>query len=67
MPCGKYRGRQRRLCFATKEWKDWSKIKFKGGKRKMPKCRVKGYLKKVPGRKAKVRVRGHLMKYKSKR
>jgi hypothetical protein len=27
MPCGKYKGKQRRLCFATKEWKDWSKIK----------------------------------------
>jgi len=26
------------------------------------KVRVKGYLKKVPGQKAKVRVRGHLMK-----
>ncbi len=30
----------------------------------MPKCRVKGHLRKVPGKKKKVRVRGHLMKYK---
>jgi hypothetical protein len=28
----------------------------------MPKVRVKGHLRKVPGRGAKVRVRGHLMK-----
>lgn len=31
------------------------------------KCRVKGHLRKVPGRKAKVRVRPHLMKVKKKR
>ena len=29
MPCSKYKGGQRKLCFATKEWKDWSKIKKK--------------------------------------
>jgi len=27
MPCSKYKGKQRRLCYATNEWKDWSKIK----------------------------------------
>jgi hypothetical protein len=28
MPCGKYKSkRQIKLCFATKSWKDWSKIK----------------------------------------
>jgi len=27
MPCSKYKGKQRKLCYATKEWKDWSKIK----------------------------------------
>jgi len=31
------------------------------------KVRVKGYLKKVPGRSAKVRVRGHLMKVRKRR
>ena len=31
------------------------------------KVRIKGYLRKVPGRKAKVRVRGHLMRIKRKR
>jgi hypothetical protein len=30
----------------------------------MPKARVSGYLRKVPGRKMKVRVRGHMRKYK---
>jgi len=34
MPCTKYKGKQRRLCFATKEWKDWSKIK------KSPKSKI---------------------------
>ena len=29
MPCSKYKGPQRRLCYATKEWTDWSKIKGK--------------------------------------
>jgi len=33
----------------------------------MPKCRVKGYLRKIPGKRKKVRVRGHLMRYKKKR
>lgn len=28
MPCSKYKGSQRKLCFATKGWKDWSKIKM---------------------------------------
>jgi hypothetical protein len=34
MPCKEYKSiKQRKLCFATKEWKDWSKIKkLKGGK-----------------------------------
>lgn len=27
MPCSKYEGKQRRLCFATHGWKDWSKIR----------------------------------------
>lgn len=27
MPCSKYKGKQRALCFATKEWTDFSKIK----------------------------------------
>lgn len=28
MPCGKYKSkRQRGLCFATNEWKDWKGIK----------------------------------------
>ena len=31
------------------------------------KTRVKGHLRKVPGKKKKVRVRGHLMKYKKKK
>ena len=31
------------------------------------KVRVKGYLRKVPGRRAKIRVRPHLMKVKRKR
>lgn len=30
MPCGKYKSKkQRGLCFATKEWKDWTGIKKK--------------------------------------
>ena len=36
MPCSKYKGKQRALCFATKDWKHWEGIK------KMdycPKCR----------------------------
>lgn len=33
----------------------------------MPKVRIKRYLRKVPGRKARVRVRGHLMKVKRRR
>ena len=27
MPCSIYKGAQRRLCYATKEWTDWSKVK----------------------------------------
>ena len=27
MPCSVYKGGQRRLCYATNEWKDWSKVK----------------------------------------
>ena len=28
MPCGKYKSkRQRNLCFATDEWKDWKGVK----------------------------------------
>lgn len=35
MPCSKYKSKsQRRLCFATDEWTDWSKIKNKRGKKK---------------------------------
>lgn len=33
----------------------------------MAKCRVKPHYRKVRGRKSKVRVRGHMMKYKKKR
>lgn len=30
MPCGKYKSKkQRGLCFLTKGWKDWSKVKIK--------------------------------------
>lgn len=29
MPCSIYEGAQRRLCFATRKWQDWSKIKLK--------------------------------------
>jgi hypothetical protein len=35
MPCSKYKGKQRGLCYATKEWKDFSKIK----RDYCPKCR----------------------------
>lgn len=34
MPCSKYKGKQRALCFATDEWKDWSKIKKAKKKKK---------------------------------
>jgi len=35
MPCSKYKSKkQKALCFATDEWKDWSKIKKKKGKKK---------------------------------
>jgi hypothetical protein len=35
MPCTKYKGKQRNLCFATKEWTNWENIKpKKHGKRK---------------------------------
>lgn len=30
-------------------------------------CRVKAYYRKIKGRKTKIRVRGHLMKYKKKK
>lgn len=33
----------------------------------MPKVRVKGHLRKIPGSSKKVRVKGHLMKVKKKR
>jgi len=26
MPCSEYKGAQRKLCFATKEWKNWDDI-----------------------------------------
>ena len=29
MPCSRYKGKQRSLCYATKEWKDWSTIDIK--------------------------------------
>ena len=29
MPCSKYKGKQRALCFATKEWKDWENTREK--------------------------------------
>ena len=36
MPCTKYKGKQKALCFATKEWTNWENIKpnKKNGKRK---------------------------------
>jgi len=34
MPCTKYKGKQRALCFATKEWKDWSKVNMYKKERK---------------------------------
>ena len=61
MPCSKYKGKQRALCYATKEWTDWSKIRKKGGKMTKQK-QVKGHLRKIPGSSKKVRVRGHLRK-----
>ena len=27
MPCSQYKDKQRALCYATKEWKDWKGIK----------------------------------------
>lgn len=27
MPCSKYKGKQRALCYMTKEWKDWNQVK----------------------------------------
>ena len=27
MPCSKYKNAQRKLCYATNEWKNWSKVK----------------------------------------
>lgn len=36
MPCSKYKSkRQRGLCFVTKGWTDWSKIKKKKRKGKL--------------------------------
>ena len=34
MPCSKYEGSQRRLCYATEEWTDWTKINFISNKLK---------------------------------
>jgi hypothetical protein len=37
IPCSKYKGSQRKLCFATKGWKDWSKVKeFKKERKEHP-------------------------------
>lgn len=34
MPCKKYKSKkQRKLCFATKEWTDWSEIRKKKKKK----------------------------------
>ena len=33
-PCTKYKGKQKKLCFATKEWKNWENIKSKLGNKK---------------------------------
>lgn len=30
MPCSKYKGRQRRMCYATKEWTQVKQYKRKG-------------------------------------
>lgn len=37
MPCSKYKGKQKKLCILTDEWKDWSKVRKlkKGGKLKL--------------------------------
>jgi len=29
MPCSKYKGKQRGLCYLTDEWEDWSFVKKK--------------------------------------
>jgi hypothetical protein len=51
MPCGKYSGGQRKLCFATKGWKDWSKVKmFNKEKKEHPT---------LPAKSIKVIVRDH--------
>jgi len=39
MPCSKYKGKQRKLCFATSKWKKWSK--FKMAKKKQEKQKRK--------------------------
>ena len=31
MPCKKYKGKQRKLCFSTNEWKNWDDIRSKLG------------------------------------
>lgn len=34
MPCSKYKSKkQRGLCYLTKGWKDWNKVKKKGYKK----------------------------------
>lgn len=43
MPCSKYSGGKRRLCYATKGFKDFSKINKYGGTT----MKVKGYKRKV--------------------
>lgn len=37
MPCSKYKGKQKRLCFLTEEWTDWSKVKRRKRKKKSKK------------------------------
>lgn len=44
-----------------KLWINYPKIKERGGD-KMSKTNISGHLRKVPGRKAKVRVKGHRRK-----
>ena len=46
MPCSIYKGKQRALCYATKEWKDWKNIKIKKGVNKKLLKKMKGGKKK---------------------
>lgn len=62
MPCGQERKKKQYKRKYKKGGHNRIK-KLKGGNKNM-KTRVKGHLRKVPGKKKKIRVRGHMMKYK---